>query len=251
MSLGCSYSKEKGLNSMKANTIVIIPAHNEAKSIFGVVSSIKRLYPDYAVAVINDGSSDDTANLAAKAGAAVLTHPFNMGYGVSLQTGYKYALLNGFEYLVQIDGDGQHEPKDIRVLLSKLKEKDCDIVLGSRFLGQATYKPSLCRAIGIKFFRSLLRLLSRRNISDPTTGFQAMNKKVLRLFVRDLFPYDYPDADIIILLSKLNFKIEEAPVSMYCNPQGKSMHKGIFNVAYYIFKMLLSMFIIKLRRYDF
>jgi hypothetical protein len=104
--------------------------------------------------------------------------------------------------------------------------------------------------IGIRFFRIILRLLSGQNISDPTTGFQAMNKKVLRIFVHNMFPHDYPDADIIILLSELHFKIKEVPVFIYPKSEGKSMHKGPLNALYYIFKMLLSMFLTKLRKYQ-
>lgn len=235
---------------MNTDTVIIIPAYNEERSISHVISSIKKLYPDISLVVINDGSSDNTASLAEKAGAVILSHPFNMGYGASLQTGYKYALLNGYDYLVQIDGDGQHDPRGIDVLLKNLKRGDCDIVLGSRFFSSEAYESSVCRIIGIKFFRLILRFSSGQNISDPTTGFQAINKKVLRLFVQDVFPCDYPDADIIILLSKLHFKIKEVPVLMYPNVEGKSMHKGFLNALYYIFKMLLSMLVTKLRKYQ-
>lgn len=235
---------------MKTDTVIIIPAYNEERSISRVASSIKKLYPDIALVVIDDGSSDDTASLAAKAGAVVLSHPFNIGYGASLQTGYKYALLNGYDYLVQIDGDGQHDPRGINVLLENLKGGHYDIVLGSRFFSSEAYELSIYRIIGIKFFRLILRFFSGQNISDPTTGFQAMNKRILSLFIQDVFPCDYPDADIIILLSKLHFKIKEVPVLMYPNPEGKSMHKGLLNAFYYIFKMLLSMLVTKLRKYQ-
>ena len=234
---------------MDRETIIIIPAYNEERSVSRLIASIKKLYPDIALAVINDGSSDKTASLAAKSGAIVLSHPFNMGYGVSLQTGYKYALLNGYSYLVQIDGDGQHDPRGINVLLESLRGGDCDIVLGSRFLNSEPYETSIWRIIGIKFFKLILRLFAIKNISDPTTGFQAMNKKVLSLFVKDFFPYDYPDADIIILLHKLHFKVKEVPVLMYPNPEGKSMHKGFLGALYYVFKMVLSMLVTKLRKY--
>ncbi len=233
---------------MHKETLIIIPAFNEENSISKVVSSIKELYPDISVVVINDGSNDDTAKLAKQAGAIVLSHPFNMGYGVSIQTGYKYAVRNGYRSLVQLDGDGQHDIKKIGVLLEKLKENSADIVLGSRFLVSNNYKLSIYRFIGVRFFQFLLRLLTGLKISDPTTGFQAMNQKVLNILTRDIFPYDYPDADIILLLSRLNVKIKEVPVEMYPNPDGKSMHSNPVNVLYYIFKMLLSIFVTKLRR---
>ncbi len=233
---------------MYKETLIIIPAFNEQNSISKVVSSIRELYPAISVVVINDGSDDDTAELAKQAGAVVLSHPFNMGYGVSIQTGYKYAVRNGYRYLVQLDGDGQHDIKKIGVLLEELKDGQADIVLGSRFLESNSYKLSIYRFIGVRFFQVLLRLLTGLKVSDPTTGFQAMNQKVLNILTGDLFPYDYPDADIILLLSRLNMEIKEVPVEMYPNPEGKSMHSNPVNVLYYIFKVSLSIFVTKLRR---
>jgi len=232
------------------DTLVIIPAFNEEKSIVQVVESIKRMQPDMEVIVIDDGSQDTTAVLAEKAGASVLSHPFNMGYGVSLQTGYKYAVHNNYQYLVQMDGDGQHDPQGISILVENVKNGRADIVLGSRFMGATTYKPSLLRSIGIRLFRALLRILSGEKIQDVTTGFQAMNRRVLDLFITDLFPCDYPDADVILLLSKLHFRIMEVPVTMHQDLSGKSIHDNPFQVLYYIFKMFLSMFLTKLRRYS-
>ena len=234
---------------MHTETLIIIPAYNEERSISGVVSSIKEKYRDIDVVVINDGSNDNTAELAGKAGAFVLSHVFNMGYGISIQTGYKYAIYNNYKYLVQIDGDGQHDIKGIEILLEKLKNGSADIVLGSRFLKSNNYRLSIYRFMGIRFFQFFLRLLTGLKISDPTTGFQAMNRKVLKIFAQDYFPYDYPDADVIILLSKMNMKLEEVAVSMYPNQEGKSMHSSFLGVVYYIFKMLLSMFLTKYRRF--
>jgi len=234
---------------MRSDTLVIIPAYNEESNISGVIQSIKQLYPVIDIAVIDDGSSDATAQLAGRAGACVLSHPFNMGYGVSLQTGYKYAVVKDYQYVVQVDGDGQHDPGGIGTLLDMVKNKGLDIVLGSRFLGQNDYKPSIFRLTGICLFRVVLRLLSGQDVKDVTTGFQAMNRKVLDLFVSDIFPYDYPDADVILLLSGRGFKLKEVPVTMHPNKEGKSMHQNPLNALYYIFKMILSMFLTKLRKY--
>ncbi|MDY6862564.1 MAG: glycosyltransferase family 2 protein [Thermodesulfobacteriota bacterium] len=230
-------------------TIVIIPAYNEEKTIFGVVSSIKEEYPGCTVVVIDDGSSDETSKLAARAGAIILSHPFNMGYGTALQTGYKYAIRHDYRFLIQMDGDGQHDVRDIKVLLENLEGQSCDIALGSRFLGSINYKTSLYRYIGTIFFSCILYLFSGKKITDTTTGFQAMNQKVLKVFARDLFPCDYPDADVIILLSKLGMRIKEVPVRMYNKNEGKSMHANPFKVSYYIFKMILSMCLTVLRKY--
>lgn len=238
------------LTTMRSDTLIIIPAYNEEKAAPVLISSIRTLYPDMDIVLVSDGSSDKTAEEAEKAGAVVLSHPFNMGYGVALQTGYKFAVRKNYRYLVQLDGDGQHAPESIGNLLAAVKDGSYDIALGSRFLGKGNYTPSIYRRIGINLFRLILRLLSGKNIKDITTGFQAMNRKVLNLFAQDVFPADYPDADVIILLSKLNFRITEVPVIMYPNQEGRSMHRNPLKVLYYVFKMFLAMFLTKLRRYS-
>ena len=234
---------------MASDTLVIIPAYNEERNISDLIHSIKQLYPSIDIAVIDDGSSDATARLAQGAGAWVLSHRFNMGYGVSLQTGYKYAVAKDYQCLVQIDGDGQHDPADIGALLAVVKDNGTDLVLGSRFLQQNDYRTSIFRLIGIHVFRVILKLLSGQEIKDVTTGFQAMNRKVLDVFVSDVFPCDYPDADVILLLSGLGYRIKEVPVLMHPNEEGKSMHRNPLNALYYIFKMILSMFLTKMRKY--
>lgn len=232
---------------MHSDTLITIPAYNEEKAILKVVASTKKLYPDIDIVVINDGSIDDTAGMAEKAGAIVLSHPFNMGYGVTLQTGYKYAVRNNYTYLVQMDGDGQHDPESVKIMLPLIKGGSFDVVLGCRFSGTSVYKMPIFRFIGMKVFRFFLYVLSGQKINDITSGFQAMNKRVLSLFVSDVFPFDYPDADVILLLSKNGFKIGEVPVAMYPNLYGKSMHSNPLNVVYYAFKMFLSMLITKIR----
>lgn len=233
-----------------SDTLVIIPTYNEEKAIVGVVGSIKCLYPDIDIAVVNDGSCDRTAQEAEKAGAVVISHPFNMGYGVALQTGYKYALRKGYNYVVQLDGDGQHDTADIGTVLSVIMTGSVDIVLGSRFLNENNYRPSFLRLAGIRLFRFLIRLFSGRIITDPTTGFQAMNKNVLSIFVQDVFPVDYPDADVIVMLSNMGFRICEASVVMHPNKEGKSMHSNPLKVLYYVFKMVLALFLTKTRKYS-
>ncbi|MDY6972041.1 MAG: glycosyltransferase family 2 protein [Thermodesulfobacteriota bacterium] len=230
-------------------TIVIIPAYNEEKLIFKVVTSVKKEHPDIDIVVINDGSEDDTAKLAAQAGAVVLSHPFNMGYGSAIQTGYKYALRHDYRYLVQIDGDGQHDTRDIGTLLEYLVNGPYEVILGSRFLADNRYRSSVFRYAGTIFFRCLLRIFLRERVTDPTSGFQAMNQRVLRIFAADSFPCDYPDADVIILLSRSGIKMKEVPVRMNVNSEGKSMHGNPLKVIYYLFKMVLSMTLTTLRKY--
>jgi glycosyltransferase involved in cell wall biosynthesis len=227
--------------------IVLIPAYNEGSRTAEVVRDIHRIVPDYDILVVNDGSRDNTAPAAAAAGATVLSHPFNMGYGVAIQTGYKYAYAKGYDFLVQIDGDGQHDPAYIQKLLEPVIAGKTDLAIGSRFLEVESYEPSLARRIGMAFFRKLVSWITGTRITDSTSGYQAFNRDVIRFFTTEVFPCDYPDADMLITLHLAGFRMKEVPVRMYSNVEGKSMHGGV-KPFYYIFKMLLSIFVTLLRK---
>ena len=227
--------------------LVLIPAYNEGARIGGLLGRVRQIYPQYDIAVVNDGSRDDTAEAARAAGAQVVSHPFNMGYGVAIQTGYKYALRHGYDILVQMDGDGQHDPSFIAQLLAPILANETDFVLGSRFLGIESYEPSLARRAGMAFFRLLVSRLIGQRITDSTSGFQAFNRQVIRFFTTEVFPCDYPDADMLLTLHRANFRIREVPVKMYARAEGKSMHSGL-KPLYYMFKMLLSIFVTLLRK---
>ena len=219
-------------------TLVLIPAFNEAHGIGEVIAAIRRTVP-HDVVVVNDGSSDETAFAAATAGAQVISHPFNMGYGVAIQTGYKYALANDYDALVQIDADGQHDPACIPDLLAPVLSGETDFCLGSRFLADATYRPERIRGLGMKLFRCLVSLKTGCRITDSTSGYQAFNRDVIEFFTHDAFPNDYPDADVLITLHLAGFRVLEVSVRMYANAAGTSMHSGL-SPLYYILKMLLS-----------
>lgn len=229
------------------NILIIIPAYNEGVRIDEVVRRVRGMYPDYDIVVVNDGSRDDTARIAREAGALVISHPFNLGYGVAIQTGYKFALAKGYDYAVQMDGDGQHDPAYISQLLAPVVAGDTDFALGSRFLGTESYEPSLARRVGMGFFRRLISTLVRSRITDSTSGYQAFNRKVIRYFTTEVFPCDYPDADMLLTLHRAGFRIMEVPVKMYASVTGKSMHTG-WKPLYYMFKMLLSIFVTLLRK---
>ncbi len=229
-----------------SDTIIIIPAYNEEAGIARVVSDIRTVNPDIEVLVINDGSFDRTAEAAAAAGAIVLSHNFNMGYGVTIQTGYKFAYEKGYRYIVQIDGDGQHDPSFISQLLAPVRNGDVDFAIGSRFLWFDSYRPSFSRRLGILFFRKLVTVIIGREITDPTSGYQAFNREVMKFFSTDIFPYDYPDADMLITLNLAGFRIREVPVRMFANPTGKTMHSGA-KPLYYMIKMILSILVTLLR----
>lgn len=234
-------------NRLNTKRLIIIPAFNEEKQIASVIEGIRK-YSDADIVLIDDGSEDRTPEIAREAGAFVIHHPFNMGYGTALQTGYKYALENNYEYLLQIDGDGQHNPRYIPQLLEKVENHECDVVIGSRFLKDNQYKTGIMKLIGIQMFRLIIRMITGENITDPTSGYQCMNRFVFNYFTEDTFPCDYPDANIIIMLHRRGYKIKEIPVIMNPNPEGRSMHRGIFNIIYYLFKVFLSIFITMLRK---
>jgi len=224
---------------MNSDTMVLLPAHNEAGRIEHVISAVRRMVGEAVVVVVDDGSSDGTAERALAAGATVLPLPFNMGYGVALQTGYKYAVDEGFDYLIQLDSDGQHDPSGIPRLLDGVKSDACDICIGSRFLEGNTYAIPTLRRVGMIIFRRVASVLVGRTITDPTSGFQAMNRKVIAFYTRDLYPVDYPDTDVLVMVHRHGFRISEAPVIMYPNPSRKSIHAGV-RPLYYLFKMALD-----------
>ncbi|MBE0598465.1 MAG: glycosyltransferase family 2 protein [Desulfuromonadales bacterium] len=227
-------------------TLVLIPAFNESPRIGVVVRRVRELYPEHTVVVIDDGSRDETAHVAQTAGAKVISHSFNMGYGVAIQTGYKYALRHGYDALVQLDGDGQHDPVFIQKLLEPIGAGEADFVVGSRFLGLENYTPSLVRRAGMVFFRRIVSLLIGQRITDSTSGFQAFNRQVIRYFTTEVFPCDYPDADMLLALHRAGYQIREVPARMYASATGKSMHRG-WKPFYYLFKMLLSISVTLLR----
>lgn len=228
------------LEKSESEVLIIIPAFNEAVNIVEVILKIQKNAPGKDILVIDDGSKDQTALLASKAGAHVVTHPFNMGYGVTCQTGFKYASRMGYDYVVLLDGDGQHEPACIPDLLNAVQDPDVDTVLGSRWLGLVEYKGPLLRKFGKFFFAFIASLLTRHTVTDPTTGFQALSKQVIQFYCTEVYPVDYPDADMIIVLDRAGFRVKEVPVTMYLNRTGQSMHAGFIRPIYYGIKMMMS-----------
>lgn len=239
------------LSSVLERAVVLIPAFNEEKNIAAIVKGIKCDFPGLDVVVVNDGSVDITKEIAESSGAIVLTHVNQMGYGVTLQTGYKYIEKNKkYDYFVQLDADGQHNYKDIPKLLISLVNKEADIIIASRFIGDFKYKFSFVKKLGILFFRSLVFMSTGKNIKDITSGYQAFNRQILQHHILDSFPCYYPDANILILLIKNGFNIKEVESKMLENSEGKSMHNGIFNQMYYVLNMTLSILTIIIKTYS-
>jgi glycosyltransferase involved in cell wall biosynthesis len=237
----------------RERSLLIIPAYNEGGRIASVIRGVKELYPGLDVVVIDDGSQDATAKQAAEAGARVVSHPYNLGYGLALQTGYRFALMRGYEAVAQMDADGQHDPAYISAMLETVFSGETDLAIGSRFLeaagegkGGAPYRASLARRGGMWLFGTIASLIIKQKVTDPTSGYQAMNRGVLQWVSSDKFPWDYPDADVIIMLHRAGFRIREVPVKMYANVEKKSMHSG-WKPLYYVFKMFLSILVTLMR----
>jgi glycosyltransferase involved in cell wall biosynthesis len=226
--------------------LIIIPAYNEQGRVGGVIADVKRTLPQADVLVIDDGSADQTALEASEAGAISVSLPVNSGYGAALQTGYKFAVRNGYQIVGQIDADGQHKAEYLVTMLNALEEQKADVIIGSRFLEHdGHYQPSLARALGIGLFARLASLITHQKVSDPTSGFQLMRIDVARFFTSDVYPTDYPDADILILLHRTGYRVFEVPVQMRPSP-GQSMHTG-HTTPYYVYKMMLSILVTLLR----
>ncbi len=220
--------------------LCIIPAYNESGSVGDVVRGVRRRLAD--VLVIDDHSTDDTAEEARQAGARVASLPVNLGYAGALQTGYMVALREGYDFVVQMDADGQHLPEDIPKLLAPVLSSACDIAIASRYLSDSTYKTSFCKRLGQQLFAAIAGFYTKRTVTDPTSGFQAMTRAVFTEYARGFFPDDYPDADLLIAVSRMGFRSTEVGVRMnQCN--GRSMHDGAWKALYYIYKMTLAIYI--------
>jgi glycosyltransferase involved in cell wall biosynthesis len=226
--------------------LVVIPAYNEAGRVGAVVGDVRRTLPEADVLVIDDGSEDATATEAVRAGAIALSLPTNGGYGTALQTGYKYAVRHGYTLVGQIDADGQHRAEYLSAMLDCIREDRADVVVGSRFLAKdGHYQTPFARSLGIRLFARVASMATGQLVTDPTSGFQMMRIEIARLFSRDVFPVDYPDADILILLHRTGYRVRELPVQMRPSP-GSSMH-STQSTPYYVYKMLLSIFVTLLR----
>ena len=227
------------------NLAVIIPAYNEAERIASTIADIRK-FINADIIVVNDGSTDNTVSEAKAAGAAVLDLPFNLGYGAALQTGLKYALKKGYEFTVQMDADGQHDPSAIQSLIKPVLDSEIDIAVGSRFLSGGDYKAPFFRRVGMLFFAFIASIFTGKRITDPTSGFQALNRKVMEFCASEAYPVDYPDADVIIMLHRRGIKFKEVPITMKRAVGKLSMHSGL-KPFYYTFKMLLSILVTLLR----
>ena len=228
--------------------LAIVPALNEAGMVGRVIRDIRRHAPGFDVVVVDDGSADETAAEAEAEGAVVIRHPYNLGIGGAMQSGYKYALRRGYDVAVQVDGDGQHKTEYLPELLAALHttEDEADMVYGSRFRGDPGYRVPIGRRIGNLIFSLVLSAITRQRITDPTSGFQMTNRRGIELFARD-YPHDYPEVEALLMLHAHRLRIHEVQVRMNARGFGRSSI-DYPRSAYYMVKVLLALFVGLFRR---
>lgn len=214
----------------KPRCLVIVPAYNEGDSIGKLIDRLQRSLPEMDVLVVDDGSTDHTANLARKR-SNILCLPFNLGIGGAMQTGYRYASLHGYDVAIQVDGDGQHRPCEVRKLVDIITSGQADLAVGSRFLNDTGYRQQPLRSIGSWILRTMLRALVSRDITDCTSGFRAANRRVIRAFAH-WYPEDYPEPEVILLLHRSGYQVQEVPVSMRQRRNGASSINSVGGVFY-------------------
>ena len=221
--------------------LVIIPAYNESSNILNTVQDIRKKAPDFDYIVINDCSKDDSLEILKKNNLNYIDLPVNLGIGGAVQTGYKYAMENEYDIAVQVDGDGQHDPIYLSDLLNSLIEEKADMVIGSRFIENQGFQSTFMRRLGIVYFTRLIKILTGKIITDPTSGFRMAGRKVIEQFATK-YPKDYPEPESIVTLLKNDMMVVEVPVKMKARQGGESSIK-MANSIYYMIKVSLAIFI--------
>jgi len=230
-----------GDKSEEPRLLVLIPAYNEELSVGDVIASVQEVLPDVPVVVVDDGSWDGTAPAASKAGAEVLSLPHHLGLGGAVQMGYKYAFEHGYDRVVRVDSDGQHNAADIPALLQKMDEGDYDVVTGSRFLRTNGYPIQRVRRLGGLIFTALLYPILDQRITDPTSGFIAVNRRALEICSRS-FPLEYPEIETLVVLKRNALRFCEVPTTMFPRRKGHSSI-GRWGSVYYMLRVVLGVFV--------
>ena len=226
--------------------LIIIPAYNESANIEKTISEIERNAPEFDYVIINDCSSDNTKDICEKNHFNLVNLPINLGIGGAVQTGYRYGWRKGYDIAVQVDGDGQHDPKFLQTMADYLEKNDLDMVIGSRFIEKEGFQSSGTRRLGIKYFTILIRLLTGKKITDPTSGLRMVNRDVMKIFAYD-YPKDYPEPESVVAILRRGKKVQEIPVIM------KERQGGVSSISpkksvYYMIKVTLAILIERIRR---
>ncbi len=237
--------KKKAVSAMKEKKLIIIPAYNESESIQRVIEDVRRFKDEFDFVVINDCSTDNTSEIARACEANVIDLPINLGIGGCVQTGYKYALKNGYDIAVQFDGDGQHDADYLIPMYEFLKSENADMVIGSRFIDKVGFQSSSLRRVGIKLITFVIKLTTKRTITDPTSGFRMVNKKIIELFARD-YPVDYPESETNAIVLRKGYSVAEMPVVMKERLGGVSSIT-LKKACYFMPKVMLAILIDRFR----
>ena len=224
--------------------LVIIPAYNESGNIDKTINDIKQNAPDFDYVIINDCSTDKTLEVLRKKGYNYLNLPINLGIGGAVQTGYRYAYYHGYDMAVQFDGDGQHNAAYLEKMAEVLVETDSDMVIGSRFIEEEGFQSSGLRRVGIGFFTKLIKMLTKKVITDPTSGMRIVNRRLLEVFTND-YPKDYPEPESTVTALSKGYKITEIPVKMNEREEGASSISNLKGV-YYMIKVSIAIIIARL-----
>jgi hypothetical protein len=224
-----------------SRVLVILPAFNEEASVANVLQEVRAVLPEADRIVVNDCSLDRTSDVARRAGAMVLDLPVNLGIGGAMQTGYRFAAEKGYDFALQVDADGQHDPKEIPLLLNPVLEGKADIVIGSRYLSETGYRSPVMRRIGSWVFSLAVSAIVGKRITDTTSGFRAANQRVIR-FYAERYPQDYPEVEAVVMLHRAGLKFMEVPVQMQPRVGGDSSISSL-KAVYYMIKVPLAIFI--------
>ena len=229
--------------------VAIVPALNEAKAVGRVIDEIRAFDPGLDIVVVDDGSTDGTAAAATAKGARVLRLPFNIGIGGAVQTGFRFAFENDYDIAVRLDGDGQHDPQQLRAVLEPLLSGDADIAVGSRFavpVERAGYTSTRSRRVGIRLLAWVVSRIAGQRVTDTTSGFQALNRRAIELFARD-YPHDYPEVEATVMVFRHRLRLLEVQVHMRERHGGRSSITALRSI-YYMAKVLLALFVGLFRR---
>jgi glycosyltransferase involved in cell wall biosynthesis len=221
--------------------LMLIPAYNEEGAIARVVRSVRASMPEVPILVLDDCSADNTIAAANAAGAHVLCLPHHLGLGGSVQTGYKLAYELGYEYVIRVDGDGQHDARDIPRIFETLKHSGYEMVIGSRFVEESGQSTGPVRSLGIAFFRAVLRPILGQAVHDPTSGFVGVNRNALAVFGKS-FPLEYPEIEALVVLQRKRFRFVEIPCRMLPRTTGRSSITALKSI-YYIVHVLLGVLV--------
>ena len=230
----------------KKKILIIVPAYNEEGNIKKTVDELSSLDEKYSILVVNDGSKDSTLEKAKQTKAIVASLPYNLGIGGAVQTGFRYAGDKEYDIVVQFDGDGQHDASYISKLLDPVINDQADFCIGSRFLPPfSDYRSSFLRRIGINFFAHLISFLTDYKVTDPTSGFRAFNKRMIRIFA-NYYPHDFPEPEVISVSSRYGMKLKEIPVKMRKRASGNSSIRYLYTL-YYMIKVTFAILLDKIK----